>query len=213
MTASISDAASNVDRRQLLTRAMWGSVGAAVVVAAPRAEAKAHRAGRVIVEVACFGNTFAHILAPGASPTDQSNWRGTTFVVEGALYRAGTIPVGVTDWDPSSATPIGQWFCRGWFISRTGRPGEADRPEPTGIVDQDYVVGLITPAHVFPRDTITTAGLTGTADLQQHPIYSVTGGTGRFLAARGQITQRVIGANTTGAPNFVCDFQLLRRGR
>jgi hypothetical protein len=53
--------------------------------------------------VACLGNTFTMILAPGADPVDPFNQRGTTFIVEGNLYRRGTIPVGVFDWDPSSA--------------------------------------------------------------------------------------------------------------
>ncbi|OLC50401.1 MAG: hypothetical protein AUH43_05200 [Acidobacteria bacterium 13_1_40CM_65_14] len=210
-----TDAASNdssmasVDRRQLLVRTLWGSVGAAVGMMALPSEAEASDRQRVVFEVACLGNTFSVILAPGASPTDPFNQRGSTFIVEGNLYRRGTIPVGVFDWDPSSATPIGHWFCRGWSINRTGRAGEEDRPEPFVIVHQDYIVGRFAPDNLFPADQIATSGITGTLTAQR-PTYSVVGGIGRYFAAHGSVTQNVFGANITGAPNFTCDFRLVK---
>lgn len=52
MTAKVFDpVAANLDRRQLLTRVLFGSVGAAGLAALP-SEAEAHSRGRVI-----FGNS------------------------------------------------------------------------------------------------------------------------------------------------------------
>jgi hypothetical protein len=206
----------DLDRRQLLTRALFGSVGAAATLAALPSEAEASGRRRVVFDVACLGNTWTQILAPGAdAPLDSHNQRGTTFIVEGNLYRRGTIPVGEMNWNPASATPIGHWFCRGWFINRTGRSGEKDRPEPFCLVHQDYVIGRFAPDNLFPPDQITTSGIVGAIDLMAAggPTLSVVGGTGRYLAAQGAVTLQVIGFNTTGAPNFPCDFRLEKRDR
>jgi hypothetical protein len=98
----INDAESlqavGVDRREILARIIGGSVAAAggLVLAA---DAHAAEDQRKVFEVAALGHTFAFSLAPGA--TDPGNWRGTTFFVEGDLYRRGTIPIGVENWDPS----------------------------------------------------------------------------------------------------------------
>ena len=202
---------ANPDRRQLLTRTLWGSIGAAASLAALPSEAEASDGRRVVFEVACLGNTFSVILAPGADPVDPFNARGTTFIVEGNLYRRGTIPVGVFDWDPSSAEPIGHWFCRGWTINRTGRPGEEDRPEPFALVHWEFAIGRFTPDNLFPADQITASGIVGTVGGQQ-PTLSVVGGIGRYLAAHGSVTANIFGANITGAPNFTTDFRLVKHG-
>jgi hypothetical protein len=209
MTKKSLDQMASLDRRQLLLRALFGTVGATAGLGALPKEAQAHDSRRVVFEVACLGNTFAIILAPGADPADPFNQRGTTFIVEGNLYRRGTIPVGVFDWDPSSAQPIGHWFCRGWNINRTGRPGEEDRPEPFALVHQDYVIGRFAPDNLFPPDQITTSGIVGTFTAQR-PTLSVVGGIGRYLAAEGSVTANVFGANITGAPNFTTDFRLVK---
>jgi hypothetical protein len=204
-----SDAASpqadGVDRRQLLARIIGGSVAAAgglVLAADAHAEDP-----RKVFEVAALGHTFTFTLAPGA--TDPSNWRGTTFFVEGDLYRRGTIPVGVENWDPSWATPIGHWLARGWFINRVGRVGEEDRPAPPSVVHNEFLIGRIRPDSLFPPDQLTSSGLGGSSGPGGRPLHSVVGGTGRYLGAKGAVTFHTIGTNITGAPNFVCDFRLL----
>lgn len=197
------------DRRRLLA-GLLGSVGAAAGLTALPSEVEASGRRRVIFDVACLGNTFSIILAPGADPNDPFNQRGTTFIVEGNLYRLGTIPRGVFDWDPSSADPIGHWFCRGWNINRTGRPGEEDRPEPFAVAQWEWVIGRFAPGNLFPPDQITASGIVGTVG-EQPTTLSVVGGIGRYLAAHGSVRATVFGANITGAPNFTTDFRLVNR--
>lgn len=195
------------DRRQLLARTIWGSLGAAAGLAAFPSKAEADATDSAIYDVACLFNTFTFIAAEGS--TDPfSNFRGTTFFVEGDLYPNGTIPVGILDFDPSSAMPIGHWLCRGWFINRTGRPGEADRPEPHVITHQEYVIGRIAASDLFPVHQLTSSGVEGSLG----PVpRSVVGGTGSYNAAAGTVIQHTIGANVTGGPNFRFDFRLVKK--
>lgn len=202
-----------IDRRTLLARALWGTAGAAamttgaVALAAPAAAAGSRRSA--VFDVACLFNTFTVIAAPGA--TDPlSDFRGSTFFVEGELYPEGTIPAGVTDYDPGSATPIGHWLCRGWFINRTNRPGESDRPDPLIVSHQEYLLERMTADDYFPVDQLTSSGLEGD-NHGRTATRSVVGGAGAYHGARGTVLQHVIGQNTTGGPNFRFEFALAKR--
>jgi hypothetical protein len=209
-TKPLEPLAANLDRRQLLTRALFGSVGAAAGLAALPSEAETSGRRKVVFDLAILGHTFTTILAPGATDTDFTNLRGSTVVAEGELYRRGTIPRGAMNWDPTSATPIGHWFMRGFYINRTGRPSEEDRPQPLGIAHYEYVIGRITPDNLFPADQLTSSGL---ATPVARNLQSVMGGTGRYFGARGEVFTSVIGSNTTGAPNVSIDFRLEKRDR
>lgn len=199
-----------LDRRQLLARAIWGTAGltaASVALGAPTASATTKSA---TYDVACLLNTFTFIAAEGA--TDPStNFRGTTFFVEGELYPGGSIPTGVTNFDPASVESIGHWLCRGWFINRTGRSGEADRPEPHVITHQEYLLTRISGDNIFPLDQLTSSGLEGDNTGRSAP-RSVVGGAGKWHGATGSVVQHVIGANTTTGPNFRFVFDLGKKG-
>jgi hypothetical protein len=203
---------ADLDRRQLLARALFGSLGAVAGLSTFHSEVEAAGQHRIVFDIAVLGNTFTFLPAPGATDHD-TNWRGSIFFVEGNLYPRDTIPAGVTDWDPSSATPIGHWFGRGCSINRTGRPGEEDRPEPFSIMDFDYVFGRIVPDALFPRDQLMSSGLTGTGDPMQRSLHAVVGGTGRYHAAQGDVRFQTTGFNLTGGPNVVHDFRLLDNKR
>ena len=211
MTTNILDPlAANLDRRQLLVRALFGSVGAAAGLTALPSEAEANGRRRVVFDLAILGHTFTTILAPGATDTDPTNLFGSTVVAEGALYRGGTIPRGAMNWDLASATPIGHWFLRGFYITRTGRPGEEDRTDPVAIVHSEYIIGRITPDNPIPADQLTTSHLASPTTTGRG---SVVGGTGRYFGARGEVFAANIGSNITGVPNFVLDFRLEERDR
>lgn len=200
-----------IDRRSLITRGLiWGAAGTAaaaagsVVTASPAGAAKRSTA---VFDVACLLNTFTFIAADGA--TDPfTNFRGSTFVVEGDLYPAGTIPSG-PGFDPAGATPTGHWICRGWFVNRTGREGEADRPEPHVITQQEYLLQRMTGTDYFALDQLTSSGLEGD-NHGRTATRSVVGGTGTFEGARGSVRQIVTGSNTTDGPNFRFEFSLAK---
>jgi len=164
------------------------------------------------LNVAALGDTFRLMLAPGASPPDRH--AGSVFVIEGWIYPAGTIPGG-DGFEPGSATSIGRWFCRGWFLDTPARH------QPALLTTQEYLLGEISPAHLFPPDQLVSSGLEQAVpipgyDPTQPAIRSVIGGTGRYAGASGVVIQHSIGHNTTKliaglrepAPNFRFEFEL-----
>jgi hypothetical protein len=164
-----------VNRRSILGGLLWGSVGAAVGSVLGPAPAQA--AEGPVIDMACQGDTFRFTPPPGGLP--PHDFRGSAFSVEGLLYPAGTIPVG-PGFDPTSATPIGTWLCRGWMLIMTARP------TPTVISTQEYFLdGQIgDPARLFPVDQLCSSGLEGTGAEAVPPVRSVIGGAGRYSGVR-----------------------------
>jgi len=199
----------SVPRRGLI----WGGAGAAAAAAAANitlaTPANAQGPRLVVYDVACLGDTFRVIWAPGAP--DSGDLRGSTFSVEGALYPVGTIEGSGFDPDAHNGERIGTWLCRGWFILNPGRT------EPHVVSTQEYVFGDIAPGHLFPKDQLASSGSEGSDAEVEAPVRSVIGGAGRFFAARGSVVQHGNGTNTTvldgfgvPAPNFRFEFRLTK---
>jgi hypothetical protein len=82
-------------------------------------------------------------------------------------------------------------------------------PRPPGEIAHD---------RLFPPDTISNQGLEGTFDPAQIAVRSVIDGTGEYLGALGQVSQKMTGTNTTvfsdgsgdAAFNFRFDFDFRR---
>jgi hypothetical protein len=175
-----------LDRRRVVVGA--GGLAALAAVWAPSqafARGRPPR-GDVVLDVACIGTTlapdFAAALDPGAG-----DLRGAGFFVEGLIYPEGTIPDG-PGFDPASATAIGTWLCRGWFMLYPGRP------LPHVISTQEYMLGIVTPDNPTPDDQLVSSGTEGGVPLA---VRSIIGGTGRYRHARGEVDQHMIGTNTT----------------
>lgn len=117
----------------------------------------------------------------------------------------------MSDYDPASDTAIGHWLCRGWFVNRTGRAGETDRPEPHVITHQEYLLSRFSEDNIFPLDQLSSSGLEGDNAGRTAP-RSVVGGAGAWQGATGSVLQHVIGTNTTGGPNFRFAFDLAKKG-
>lgn len=113
------------ERRDFLKKSiLWGGaglagVGLATVPGPRRALASDGRARTKTFDVACIGETLRIIWAPGAP--ESGDLRGSTFSVEGLIYKGGAIKG--SGFDPSSAPSVGLWLCRGWFLIHPGRPG------------------------------------------------------------------------------------------
>jgi hypothetical protein len=190
--------ANALDRRQWLTRTSALAALGAMWSARP---AQAHdddnrERADLVIDVACLGYTlrpnfpgppYAPVQSTPPADLGGTDSRGASFIVEGLIYRGGTIKEA-TGFDPFSRRAIGHWFCRGWFVSHT------ERPLPHALTTQEFVLGMITPEQLSPPDTLVSSGLEGGPAVFHR---AVIGGTGRYRHASGDQQERVIGTNTT----------------
>jgi hypothetical protein len=131
-------------------------------------------------------------------PSDPANpRRGSTFVVYGKVFPGGTIPSGVTPFDPNQPGSIGSWICRGVFLADI-----ADIFSGTAslTVDTTQVFLLTTDSN-----TVMTEGLEGNVGVTTH--RAVTGGTGRYRGVTGSVRQQNIGVNRNGASDGLFDLR------
>jgi hypothetical protein len=184
----------DLDRRQLLTRAIFGSVAAAAGLAALPSEAEARDTHTLTFDVACDCRTG--VVGPN---------RGDVFIVQGKIFPAGTLPSGTATNDPTQAVndvaPIGNWICR----------GQHSFPFPPAIAP----AYSSTPATLNTQYFILNDGRALTAEGYDTPtgeLLSVTGGIGGFSGVSGFIVEEPFGTNVTGCPNFRARFRL-RSGR
>ena len=203
---------------------------------------------RFSVDVAVLGHTDAIDPSGRIGPKDSQNYfsidvRGDTFYVEGALYPGGTIPdpTVVTQgrpggraskqyqqvWDFTKAKPAGHWLSRGWAIingasdykDSRGTVVETARTEPHLLTEHNYVFGTMTGDNLTPEMLISSGADDGNDPEKEVLVRAVTGGTGRFKFARGQVVERILGRNTTTlrsfsnfpnafAPNYRFEFEI-----
>ena len=206
---------TDMDRRDLLRRSLfWGSAGvaASLAIAAP---AHAETEDTKVFDVAMLGDTHRLIPGPGV---DDFDLRGTTYYVDGIIYPAGTIPGGTEVFDSAAHADlaIGTWVSTGHFIWST------DRFQPHRFSIQQHIFGQITPDNLFPVNQIASQGTESSRTQDTLPSTRViTGGSGDYIGATGQITQYGLGKNTTVidvlgskqlAPNFRFHFKFLKHG-
>jgi hypothetical protein len=132
------------------------------------------------------------------NPADPGNpKRGSTFIVYGKVFPGGTIPSGVTDFDPNSDGSVGDWVCRGVFLADI-----ADIASGTASLAFDTTqMFLLTD----DNNAVLTEGFEGNVGVTTH--RAVLGGTGRFHGVRGSVTQETIGVNRNGGPDGLFDLR------
>ena len=200
------------------------------------------------VDVAVLGETDAINSMGRIGPKDSQNYfsidvRGDNFYVEGALYPGGTIPDPTVPtqsrpgsrasrqyqvvWDFTKAQPAGHWLSRGWAIingvpeyrDSKGTVVERARTEPHLLTEQNYVFGRMTGDNLTPETLISSGADDGNDPEKEVLVRAITGGTGRFKFARGQVVERILGRNTTTlrsfsnfpnayAPNYRFEFEV-----
>jgi hypothetical protein len=146
------------------------------------------------VDVAIDGSTLALNNNDPADPTNPI--RGTTFTVTGKIFPGGTIPAGITPFDPNQPGSIGTWVCSGVFV--------ADASE---IFSGKQIIAFHTnQIFMFTDDhnALFTEGLEGSVGTTTHRI--VAGGTGTFRGLVGQERQETIGLNLNGKGLFDIRF-------
>ena len=191
-------------------------------------------------------NSAGRIGDPQSHDFFGTDARGDSFYVEGLLYPGGTIPTptgltpmaGMPDapprrnhkivWDFKAAKPTGHWFSRGWvlinanpkpYIDSNGTAIDSARVEPYLLADHTFAFGNYDTDNLSP-ELLVTSGTEGRRDPDaEAAIRAVTGGTGRFANATGQVTQTRVGRNTStlrslaklgavSAPNYRFEFDL-----
>ena len=186
-------------RRSLAAGALSLAVVALTVhPVALRAEERGDHGGTetFVVDVAIDAHTLGLNNDPSAAGVPQ---RGTTFIVNGKIYPGGTIPSGVTPFDPSTAPgSIGTWICRGVFL--------ADFVD-IFVNGTAKVAFDTTQMFLFPDDTnaLFTEGFEGNLGVTTH--RTVTGGTGHFRRVLGTVKQETIGINRNGAADGLFDLR------
>lgn len=156
--------------------------------------------------VVCDASTMrvnGEIVVGDTGPVIQP---GSVFSVTGYVYPRDLFtnfgPEGgvLVDFDPATGAPIngrpewpdlvtGIWHCRGFFehnrLVVTNQVYDLNPAEPGTMILTSDGYEPFSPA-IMPR--------------------AVTGGTGKYKFARGEVEQRVHGFNPSGAPNFSFDF-------
>jgi hypothetical protein len=146
------------------------------------------------VDVAIDGSTLA---LNNNDPADPNNpVRGTTFTVRGKIFPGGTIPAGITPFDPNQAGSIGTWVCTGVFLADVG-----------DIFSSKVKIAFHT-SQIFlftdDENALFTEGLEGSVGNTTHRV--VVGGTGKYQDLIGQERQETIGLNSNGKGLFDLHF-------
>ena len=131
---------------------------------------------------------------------------GDTFVLQGTIYPAGTLPRGKANNDPDAPGGIGKYRVRGAYTvdfadfekAVEGRPGAP--PE----------IGFVTEMYSFHEDgtSILTDGIWPNDKFSARRV--VLGGTGQFRDVIGEIKEENIGENKTGFCNLRVTFFIKR---
>jgi hypothetical protein len=154
----------------------------------------------IVIDVACDADTMRMVGAGVDGPL-----RGTTFIVNGKIYPANTIPMG-NGFDIDTPGDIGSWSCRGTFHFDRSEFLTGKQPHQATI--QQYHFGA--PGDFLAPDSLRSEGMEGvsSAPFTSRVVY---GGTGEYRGVIGEVKQETLGRNSTGLFNFRFTFKV-RRG-
>ena len=152
-------------------------------------------------DIAEAGNRFAFDEAPIFAEDDMPAY-GNPFITGGYIYPAGTLSESngvLPNGDPEFPDLVlGTWVCRGYFIG----DGAHTTTGPWVVTTQIYDLGDTPGKH-----TITTEGFE-LSDIGIAGNRAVTGGTGSYSRARGQMQQTLIGFNETMGVNLQVELSV-----
>jgi hypothetical protein len=122
--------------------------------------------------------------------------RGDSFIADGAIFPAGTIPSGEQQNDPGAPGSIGTWTQRGTMATTQAEILAGARP-----------AFFATWVHRL-RDG---SGLVADGPHPESGPMAVVGGMGQFSGAGGELSEEIIGTNSTGCPNLRLTIKLRQR--
>jgi hypothetical protein len=138
------------------------------------------------------------------NPAEGKGTRGDTFIIDGTVYPAGTIPGGKAMEPDPNIRPIGKYRIRGTSTEDFAEFQKASAHLPHAAPTLAFANELFS----LPDDdtTILTDGLWPNAYFSAH--REVLGGTGRFRYAVGEVYEENIGENKDGFCNLRVTFRL-----
>jgi hypothetical protein len=155
------------------------------------------------VDIAQYASTY---VQNDVNPSEGQEVfsRGDTFIVEGTIYPAGSLPGGKADNDPHAPGSIGKYRMRGTFTTDFANFERA----VAGSAGADPVLGFASELYSFPDDlaTVLTDGIWPNAHFSGQ--RQVLGGTGRFHDIVGEVNEENIGENKDGFCNLRVTFQI-----
>jgi hypothetical protein len=128
--------------------------------------------------------------------SDEAIGRGDGFLASGKIFPAGSLPSGDQPNDPDDPGSLGDWVERGTMAATVAEIVAGARP-----------AFFATWYHFLNDGSMLVAD-------GPHPDsgpMAVTGGTGRFSGASGELSDEIIGWNTTGCPNLRLTIRLVKQ--
>jgi hypothetical protein len=204
---------ANTDRRRfsmLLAAAAAGATGFAQSASADDLAAALYRHGRDL-KFDAAENMARFVWDTPPVDANKPPLYGSPFITEGYIYPYGTL-TGNTPTTPGNGVlangdaefpnlVIGRWTCRGWFVG----DGAATKTGPLVITHQLFDLGR-KPGEM----TLCTDGVE-LVDVNVPVLRAITGGTGRYVNAGGQVEQVFLGTNVTLGVNLRFVFDVRRR--
>lgn len=186
--------------------AALGSVGGLLVGSKDALADDSRSRGGLKLNVCCNASTFG-VIDPQQSAVPGN---GATFVVQGVIYAgdyfathgdtAGLVAgSGGTFVAQDPQLVLGTWYCRGWFINK----GMASSSGPFVATTQIYDLNNAG----RKSGTIISDGIE-LIDMNTPWQRAVTGGSGFYKTASGEVTQEAIAANASTLFNFKFAFNL-----
>lgn len=154
----------------------------------------------LVFDVATDARTFR--INRGAPLPDAK--RGDSFIVEGIIYPAGTLPVGGTLLNPGPFNPdttpgsIGKWVLRGTFNYDFGEIIGGAEPAVFGTQYFQFNDG---------RVLVSEGSHAGS----HQQLRAIVGGGGAFSGAVGEVREELIGTNITGLFNQRFTFKIKKQ--
>jgi hypothetical protein len=157
--------------------------------------------GMLHFEVAEDGTRF--VWADHATFSDQRSAAGAPFLAQGYIYPEDTLSAmadGVnTDGSPQFPEKVlGAWTCYGWYVGG----GAQVTNTPWILATQIYQFGSEWGAVTLISEGYVPASRGGTVE------RAITGGTGPFATARGQVRATALGSNQTDGSNARYEVKL-----
>jgi hypothetical protein len=122
----------------------------------------------------------------GGIPTAEFG-RGDSFLADGTIFPAGTLQAGAQINDPNDPGSIGKWTQRGVMAATLAAIVSGTRP-----------AFFATWFHLLTDGS----GLVVDGPHPESGPMAVVGGMGRFSGATGELSDEIIGSNSTGCPNL-----------